>query len=377
MINESRESVVQSATMGSLRRGLLARLALLFVNLLPMALLLPGAHGAPAAGTGKSKISAVFVFGDSIVDPGNNNNRLTEARADFPPYGEDFPGGVATGRFSNGKVPGDMLASRLGIKELLPPYIGSDLQLSDLLTGVVFASGGSGYDPLTSIPATAISSTGQLELFLDYKEKLKALVGEEEMARVISEGIYFTVMGANDLANNYFTIPLRRHQYDLPSYVEFLVSSAVNFTMKLNEMGAKRIGFIGIPPIGCCPSQRELGSRECEPMRNQAAQLFNSEITKEINRLNAEQSVPGSKFAYIDIYYNLLDLIQQPGLYGFKEVTEGCCGSTVLNAAIFIKNHPACPNVYDYIFWDSFHPTEKAYSIVVDKLIQQNMQYLM
>jgi hypothetical protein len=111
MINESRESVVQSATMGSLRRGLLASLALLFINLLPMALLLPGAHGAPAAGTGKSKISAVFVFGDSIVDPGNNNNRLTEARADFPPYGEDFPGGVATGRFSNGKVPGDMLGT--------------------------------------------------------------------------------------------------------------------------------------------------------------------------------------------------------------------------------------------------------------------------
>ena len=78
---------------------------------------------------------------------------------------------------------------------------------------------------------TATSSTGQLELFLDYKERLKALVGEEETSRLISEGIYFTVMGANDLANNYFTLPLRRHQYDLPSYVNFLVSSAVNFTM--------------------------------------------------------------------------------------------------------------------------------------------------
>ena len=77
----------------------------------------------------------------------------------------------------------------------------------------------------------ATSSTGQLELFLEYKERLRALVGEEEMTRVISKGIYFTVMGANDLANNYFAIPLRRHQYDLPSYVKFLVSSAVNFTM--------------------------------------------------------------------------------------------------------------------------------------------------
>ncbi|VAI55131.1 unnamed protein product [Triticum turgidum subsp. durum] len=224
---------------------------------------------------------------------------------------------------------------------------------------------------------TATSSTGQLELFLEYKERLRALVGEEEMTRVISKGIYFTVMGANDLANNYFTIPLRRHQYDLPSYVKFLVSSAVNFTTKLNEMGAKKIAIIGIAPIGCCPSQRALGSRECEPMRNQAANLFNSEIEKEIQRLDAEQNVRGSKFIYLDIYYNLLDLIQRPGFYGFKEVTEGCCGSTVLNAAIFIKNHPACPNAYDFIFWDIFHPTEKAYNIVVDKLFQQTMQYLM
>jgi hypothetical protein len=47
----------------------------------------------------------------------------------------------------------DRAASKLGVKELLPPYVGHDLELTDLLTGVAFASGGSGYDPLTSIPA--------------------------------------------------------------------------------------------------------------------------------------------------------------------------------------------------------------------------------
>jgi hypothetical protein len=98
-----------------LYRGVLTTgFALFFVNLLllaPMALLIPCAHGAAAAATGKIKVSAVFLFGDSIVDPGNNNNRLTEAKADFPPYGQDFPGGKATGRFSNGRVPGDMLGT--------------------------------------------------------------------------------------------------------------------------------------------------------------------------------------------------------------------------------------------------------------------------
>jgi hypothetical protein len=83
---------------------------------------LPGAvHGGAAAGGGQ-KISSIFMFGDSIVDPGNNNNRFTEAKANFPPYGQDFPGGVATGRFSNGLVPGDLLGM-LAIRLYYPVYI--------------------------------------------------------------------------------------------------------------------------------------------------------------------------------------------------------------------------------------------------------------
>ena len=52
---------------------------------------------------------AIFVFGDSTVDTGNNNNRVTPSKANYRPYGNDFKGKVATGRFSNGKVPSDMI----------------------------------------------------------------------------------------------------------------------------------------------------------------------------------------------------------------------------------------------------------------------------
>lgn len=45
---------------------------------------------------------AFFVFGDSLVDNGNNNYLATEARADSPPYGIDYPTHRPTGRFSNG-----------------------------------------------------------------------------------------------------------------------------------------------------------------------------------------------------------------------------------------------------------------------------------
>lgn len=45
---------------------------------------------------------AFFVFGDSLVDNGNNNYLATTARADAPPYGIDYPSHRPTGRFSNG-----------------------------------------------------------------------------------------------------------------------------------------------------------------------------------------------------------------------------------------------------------------------------------
>lgn len=57
-------------------------------------------------------VPAVFVFGDSIVDPGNNNNNIkTVVKCNFPPYGKDFPGGYPTGRFSNGRVASDIIGS--------------------------------------------------------------------------------------------------------------------------------------------------------------------------------------------------------------------------------------------------------------------------
>lgn len=51
---------------------------------------------------GAEAARAFFVFGDSLVDNGNNNYLATTARADAPPYGIDYPSRRPTGRFSNG-----------------------------------------------------------------------------------------------------------------------------------------------------------------------------------------------------------------------------------------------------------------------------------
>ena len=56
-------------------------------------------------------VPAIFAFGDSIVDTGNNNYLKTLAKCNFPPYGKDFMGGIPTGRFSNGRILTDFLGN--------------------------------------------------------------------------------------------------------------------------------------------------------------------------------------------------------------------------------------------------------------------------
>jgi hypothetical protein len=51
---------------------------------------------------------ALYVFGDSVFDSGNNNILPTTAKADYLPYGVNFVKGV-TGRFTNGRTVADFI----------------------------------------------------------------------------------------------------------------------------------------------------------------------------------------------------------------------------------------------------------------------------
>lgn len=56
-------------------------------------------------------VSCVLVFGDSSVDPGNNNVLQTTMKGNFPPYGKNFFGGRPTGRFSDGRLATDFIGT--------------------------------------------------------------------------------------------------------------------------------------------------------------------------------------------------------------------------------------------------------------------------
>ncbi|KAL8524163.1 hypothetical protein ACS0TY_013940 [Phlomoides rotata] len=313
---------------------------------------------------------AVVVFGDSLVDTGNNNYLKTIAKSNYPPYGQDFMGGKPTGRFSNGKVPPDLMAEELGIKQLLPPYLDPSLQDEDLLTGVNFASGGSGYDPLTSQVPAVLSLSEQLNLFKDYIKKVKIIAGEERASQIVREALIAVATGANDITNTYYLTGLRSSHYDVPSYVKFLVGYASSFVQDLYKLGARRILVLGLPALGCLPSQRTLRGgveRHCVEEFNEAAQLFNEKLKHELGSINVQS--PEAVIAYGDVYNLPLDIFLNPVKYGFKIGDRGCCGTGTIEVAFICKY--ACSDVSDFVFWDSFHPAERTYRLLVHAVLKE------
>ena len=66
--------------------GASCRLAAVCLLLLELAL-------QGGAGAAEPLVPAMFVFGDSLTDNGNNNDLNSLAKANYPPYGIDFAGG--------------------------------------------------------------------------------------------------------------------------------------------------------------------------------------------------------------------------------------------------------------------------------------------
>lgn len=58
----------------------------------------------PIWAVGEPQVPCFFIFGDSIVDSGNNNNLVTLAKSNFLPYGIDTPNRRPTGRFTNNRT---------------------------------------------------------------------------------------------------------------------------------------------------------------------------------------------------------------------------------------------------------------------------------
>ncbi|KAL7084371.1 hypothetical protein ACP275_14G220000 [Erythranthe tilingii] len=322
---------------------------------------------------------AFFVFGDSLVDNGNNNYLVTTARADSPPYGIDYPTHRPTGRFSNGYNIPDLISQAIGAESTMA-YLNPELRSEKLLVGANFASAGIGILNDTGIQfANIIRINEQLELFKEYQMRVRAIIGEEESHLLVKSALVLITLGGNDFVNNYFFTPitLRRLQFNLHDFSKFLISQYKNILLMLYKLGARRVLVTGTGPLGCVPSQLATRSTngECAEEPQQAAAIFNPLLLQMLVGLNKELGSDIFVAANANQMHN--DFITNPQAFGFITSKVACCGQGPYNGVgVCNPSSNLCPDREVYAFWDPFHPTERANRIIVQTLLTGSDKYM-
>ncbi|KAL6313057.1 hypothetical protein AAG906_025802 [Vitis piasezkii] len=330
-----------------------------FSSWMILALLLALGTTAPQA-----HARAFFVFGDSLVDSGNNDYLVTTARADSPPYGIDYPTHRPTGRFSNG----------LNIPDIIK------LTGERLLVGANFASAGIGILNDTGIQfLNIIRIYKQLEYFQQYQQRVTTLIGAAQTERLVNQALVLITLGGNDFVNNYYLVPFsaRSRQFSLPDYVRYLISEYRKVLRRLYELGARRVLVTGTGPMGCVPAELAMRSRngECAVELQRAADLFNPQLVQMINGLNNE--IGGDVFIAANAFRMHMDFISNPGAYGFVTSKIACCGQGPYNGlGLCTIASNLCANRDIYAFWDAFHPSERANRYIVRQILSGSTDYM-
>ncbi|CAN6907978.1 unnamed protein product, partial [Brassica oleracea] len=311
------------------------------------------------------QVPCYFIFGDSLVDNGNNNGLVSFARANYFPYGIDFGG--PTGRFSNGKTTVDEIAELLGFKDYIPAY--NTVSGRQILTGVNYASAAAGIREETGRQlGQRISFSGQVRNYqTTVQQVVSVLGGQAQAADYLKKCIYSVGIGSNDYLNNYFmpTFYSSSRQFTPEQFADDLIS---RYTTQLNALynyGARKFALIGVGAIGCSPNalSRSRDSKTCDDRINSANQIFNNKLRSMVDQLNNNH--PDARFTYINAYGIFQDMITNPSRFGFTTTNAGCCGiGRNAGQITCLPGQRPCGNRNAYVFWDAFHPTEAANVVI-------------
>ncbi|KAH9620641.1 hypothetical protein KSS87_008677 [Heliosperma pusillum] len=264
-------------------------------------------------------LGASFIFGDSLVDAGNNNYLSTLSKANSPPNGIDFKasGGTPTGRFTNGRTIGDIVGEQMGIPNYAIPFLAPNATGKTILNGVNYASGGGGILNATGrIFVNRIGMDVQVDFFNITRKQIDQLLGESDAKDYISKKSIFSIsVGSNDFLNNYL--------------------------MPVLSIGAR----ISETPDSFTDDM-------INHLRDQLTRLY---------QMDARKFVVGNV-----------------GPIGFTTSSVACCGNGGQYAGIVPcgPTSSLCKDRDKHVFWDPYHPSEAANVLIAKQLLDGDTKYI-
>ncbi|XP_028068396.1 GDSL esterase/lipase At4g28780-like [Camellia sinensis] len=316
----------------------------------------------------EADLPAIYIFGDSTVDVGTNphlSESLAQANMSF--NGIDYPFSNATGRFSNGYNTADLIVRLLDKTHSRspPPFLSLLESMTyfkrDLTRGANFASGGSGIlDSTGNATYRKVVPLGeQIQQFSTVRPNITIILGPDKADKLISNSLYLISVGGND----FFDYQRYNSTTMLPeTFMTILLNAYATHLEDLYTLGARKFAIIGVPPIGCCPAERVVnlklnGSDGCFEQMNDLARSFYNATETLLNSFTSQ--FQGVKYSLGNAFDLTMTIINNPLVFGIKDVKTACCGNGTLNGegqCTPLAN--LCPNREEYLFWDFVHPTQ-------------------
>ncbi|MBA0861760.1 hypothetical protein Goshw_000572 [Gossypium schwendimanii] len=331
-------------------------------------------------------LGASFIFGDSLVDAGNNNYLQTLSRANIPPNGIDFKasGGQPTGRYTNGRTIGDIVGEELGVPSYAVPYLAPNSTGKAILYGVNYASGGGGIMNATGrIFVNRLGLDIQIDYFNNTRKQFDKLLGPSKAKDYISKRSIFSItIGANDFLNNYLLPVLSvgaRISESPDAFIDDMINHLRNQLTRLYQLDARKFVIGNVGPIGCIPYQKtinQLNENECVDLANKLAMQYNRRLKELLSELNGK--LQGAIFVHANVYDLVMELITNYTKYGFTTASKACCGNGGQFSGIIPcgPTSSLCKDREKHVFWDPYHPSEAANVIIARQLLNGSTKYI-
>ena len=316
---------------------------------------------APVAVQANPSYSNLYVFGDSLSDGGSD---LALSSAINAATGGAFPRVPAApanylGRFSNGRVGVDYLATALGLPltahYVTPPFLGG------ATAGNNYAQGGATSGIANaSLPATL--TLGPNTLVTGFKG-LSAQVADyvSVTPQADPNAVYVVWAGANDFLT-FGSAGVAPNCSGSPIAIALCtgITNITSAVATLAALGAQHIVVPNLPDLG--RTARSIAAGPGAAAQATALSVaFNQGLAGALGNLST--FYPGDVVPF-DLFSLFNSVLDDAASYGFSNTTMACLNGSSADATSTVGAACAVAGPNAYVFWDDIHPTTAVHAIL-------------